>query len=108
MPLAILIRLRFLNLRLNSIEDITPLENLTELTELNLSHNRIVDISPLRSLTKLEKLWVQSNNIIDHSPLDTLSLTIFEYDENCVLPSLPIHERIENRSFPSVFAAWGG
>ena len=108
MPLAILIRLRFLNLRLNSIEDITPLENLTELTELSLSHNRIVDISALRSLTKLEKLWIQSNNIIDHSPLDALSLTIFEYDENCVLPSLPIHERIENRSFPSVFAAWGG
>ena len=108
MPLAILIRLRFLNLRLNSIEDITPLENLKELTELSLSHNRIVDISPLRSLTKLEKLWIQSNKIIDHSPLDALSLTIFEYDENCVLPSLPIHERIENRSFPSVFAAWGG
>ena len=33
---------------------------------------------------------------------------IFEYDESCVLPNLPIHERIEKRRFPSVFAAWGG
>ena len=108
MPLATLIQLRHLNLRFNSIQDITPLENLTELTALNLSHNRIVDISPLGNLTKLEKLWIQRNNIADHSPLDTLSLIVFEYDENCVLPSLSIHERIENRSFPSVFAAWGG
>ena len=64
--------------------------------------------APLASLIKLEKLWVQNNKITDHSPLNALSLTIFEYDESCVLPSLPIHERIENRRFPSIFAAWGG
>jgi len=108
MPLAILIQLRHLNLRFNSIEDLTPLANLTELTQLNLSHNRIVDVSPLASLTKLEKLWIQNNKITDHSPLDALSLTFFEYDESCILPSLPIHERIENRRFPSIFSAWGG
>lgn len=108
MPLATLIQLRHLNLRFNSIADITPLENLTELTDLSLSNNRIVDVSPLASLTKLEKLWIQNNNITDHSPLDVLSLTIFEYDESCILPSLPIHERIENRRFPSIFSAWGG
>ena len=108
MPLATLTQLRGLNLRYNLIEDITPLKNLTELTELRLNTNRIVDVSPLASLTKLEKLWIQSNRITDHSPLDALSLTIFEYDENCVLPSLPIHQRIENRRFPSIFAAWGG
>ena len=108
MPLATLIQLRTLNLRFNLIEDITPLENLTELTQLYLSNNRIVDIRSLASLTKLEKLWIQNNKITDYSPLDALSLTIFEYDENCVLPSLLIHERIENRRFPSIFAAWGG
>ena len=108
MPLATLIQLRHLNLRHNSIEDITPLENLTELVKLNLSHNRIVDASPLANLTKLEKLWIQNNKIADHSPLNTLSLVIFEYDESCVLPSLPIYERIENRRFPSIFTAWGG
>ena len=108
MSLAALIQLRSLNLRFNSIEDLTPLANLTELTKLNLSHNKIVDVSPLASLTKLEKLWLQNNKITDHSPLDALSLTIFEYDESCVLPSLPIHERIENRRFPSIVSAWGG
>ena len=108
MSLATLTQLRRLNLRYNLIEDITPLRNLTELTELRLNDNRIVDVSPLASLTKLEKLWVQNNKITDHSPLNALSLTIFEYDENCVLPSLPIHERIKNRRFPSIFAAWGG
>ena len=108
-PLATLTQLRGLNLRYNNlIEDITPLKNLTELTELRLNGNRIVDVSPLASLTKLERLWIQNNKIIDYSPLNTLSLTTFEYDENCVLPSLPIHERIENRRFPSIFAAWGG
>ena len=108
MPLATLTQLRGLNLRYNLIEDITPLKNLTELTELRLNDNRIVDVSPLANLTNLEKLWIQNNKITDHSPLNALSLTIFEYDESCVLPSLPIHERIENRRFPSIFAAWGG
>ena len=107
-PLATLTQLSRLNLRFNSIEDITPLENLAELIDLNLSHNRIVDVRPLANLTKLEKLSIQRNKIIDHGPLDVLSLTIFEYDENCVLPSLPIHERIESRRFPSIFSAWGG
>ena len=108
MPLATLIQLRHLNLRFNLIADITPLENLTELTDLSLSNNRIFDVSPLASLTKLEELQIQNNKITDHSPLDALSLTIFEYDESCVLPSLPIHERIESRRFPSIFSAWGG
>ncbi len=108
MPLATLTQLRGLNLRYNLIEDITPLKNLAELTELRINDNRIVDVSPLANLTKLEKLWIQNNKITDHSPLNALSLTIFEYDESCVLPSLPIYERIENRRFPSIFAAWGG
>lgn len=108
MPLATLTQLWGLNLRYNVIEDITPLKNLTELTELRLNSNRIVDVSPLANLTKLKKLWIQGNQIVDHTPLNALSLTIFEYDENCVLPSLPIHDRIENRRFPSIFSAWGG
>ncbi len=108
MPLATLTQLRGLNLSSNVIEDITPLKNLTELLELRLNDNRIVDVSPLAHLTKLEKLWIQGNLIVDHSPLNALSLTIFEYDESCVLPSPPIHERIENRRFPSIVTAWGG
>lgn len=107
-PLANLMWLEYLNLHYNDIENIIPLVNLKNLTELSLSHNQIIDVSPLANLTNLKKLWIQNNKIIDHSPLDALSLTIFEYDENCVLPNLPIHERIENRRFPSIVAAWGG
>ncbi len=107
-PLANLTKLELLQIPYNQIHDITPLANLTELTELNLSGNRIVDVSPLVSLSKLEKLWIQGNQIVDHIPLQVLSLMFFEYDESCVLPSLPIHERIENRRFPSIFTAWGG
>ncbi len=105
-PLENLTKLELLQIPHNQIQDITPLANLTELTELNLSGNGIVDVSPLVSLTRLEKLWIQSNNIIDHRPFDALSLTIFEYDEFCVFPGRPIHERIQNRSYPSVVQAW--
>ena len=107
-PLAPLTQLKYLQIRGNLIQDITPLSNLTQLIELNLSYNQIVDVQPLAKLTILEKLWIQGNRITDHSPLDALSLKVFEYDESCVLPNLPIDTRIQNRRFPSVFAAWGG
>ena len=100
--------LEILRLHYNQIQDITPLANLKNLTELWLTANRIVDISPLENLTTLEELRIQNNPIIDSSPLDALSLSHFEYDEFCVFPGRPIHERIQNRSFPSVFRAWHG
>ena len=96
-----------LRLHYNQIQDITPLANLTSLSELWLTGNRIVDVSPLEKLTLLEELRIQGNPITDYSPLDALSLTHFEYDEICELSGLPIQERIGNRSFPSVFRAWG-
>lgn len=105
-PLANLRNLEILRLHHNQIQDITPLANLTSLSELWLNANRIVDISPLENLTTLEELRIQNNPIIDSSPLDTLSLTHFEYDEFCVFPVRPIQERIQNRSYPSVFQAW--
>ena len=108
MPLANLIQLRRLNLRYNSIEDITPLKNLTELVELKLNDNRIVDVSPLANLTMLKDLWITNNNITDPSPLYGLALRHLEYDQNCELGSMSITERIQNRTFPSIFAAWGG
>ena len=105
-PLANLTQLESLRLHWNQIEDITPLANLTNLTELWLNANRIVDISPLENLTMLKELQIQNNAITDYRPLDALSLTHFEYDESCELPRFPIQERIQNRSFPSVFKAW--
>ncbi|RKU30446.1 hypothetical protein C6497_04480 [Candidatus Poribacteria bacterium] len=107
-PLENLTQLKSLWIPNNQIIDITPLENLTQLTILNLSHNDIVDVTPLAKLSNLEKLQLQGNKIVDHSPLYTLSLDEFLYDSSCVLPALSIHERIENRRFPSIFSAWGG
>ena len=106
-PIENLIELTYLTLHSNlRIVDITPIANLTKLVELRLSHNRIVDISPLAHLTELEVLTIHGNQIIDHSPLDGLSLTLLERDESCEIPSLPVDDRLENRSFPSVFQAW--
>ncbi len=107
-PLASLTQLKYLKIRYNLIEDVTPIGNLTQLIELNLSYNQLVDVRPLAKLINLKKLWIQGNQITDHSPLDTLSLTVFEYDQSCVLPRLSIDSRIQNRRFPSIFAAWGG
>ena len=108
-PLANLTQLEWLTLHWNHlIEDITPLANLTRLTHLRLSGNRIVDVNSLANLTMLEALWIDNNQIIDYSPLAGLSLTLLERDEICELPSLPIENRIENRSFPSIFQAWDG
>ena len=108
-PLTNLTQLEVLNLGWNVfIQDITPLSNLTKLYHLRLTKNRIVDIRPLSNLTQLKELFIDVNRIIDFSPIDRLSLTRFEYDESCELPALPIEQRIKNRTFPSVFSAWGG
>ena len=107
-PLANLTQLTSINLRDNHIEDISALTNLDQLTELRLNSNRIVDVSPLVNLTLLERLGIHNNSITDHSPLEALSLTHFTYDEICELPRVPIQNRINNRSFPSIFTAWGG
>ena len=107
-PLANLTQLRELDLGGCEISDITPLAKLEQLERLNLRDNYIVDVSPLAGLTQLKGLWINDNRIIDHSPLAGLSLIDFEWDESCELPSTPVETRIRNRSYPSIFAAWGG
>ena len=110
-PLANLTQLKQLNLGWNDlIQDISPLANLTNLQSLRLNHNRIVDISPLANLTQLKQLFIEGNRIGDFSPLDGLFLTTLERDEKpyvpCGLPHLPIEQRLQNRTFPSVFSAF--
>ena len=109
-PLAGLIHLDTLDLYDCQVKDITPLANLTALTTLILNRNRVSDFSPLANLANLENLWIHDNFGADISPLAHLNLTDFRYDEVCnIAPFLPsVRERIENRTFPSVFAAWGG
>lgn len=107
-PLVNLTRLESLRLHHNQIEDITPLANLTMLTDLWLIDNYITDVRPLEKLTLLKELRIQHNVIADYSPLEALSLTDFQYNESCDESSrFPIRERLQNRSFPSTFGAWG-
>ena len=110
-PLRNLKNLRGVILGNNQISDISPLSGLTNLTFLALDSNQIVDFSPIANLVNLEKLWIDQNLGTDISSLQGLNLIEFHYDATCHIepPSLPsVRERIENRNFPSVFAAWGG
>ncbi len=106
-PLANLTRLESLRLHANQIEDVTPLTNLTRLTDLWLVTNRIADVRPLEKLTLLKDLRIHRNLIVDYSPLAALPLVNFQYDESYESPGLSIQERLQNRSFPSIFNAWG-
>ena len=107
-PVANLTNLVTLRLEGNRIVDVTPLANLTQLTELYLSDNHIANISPLANLVELETLDIRGNLVNDYTPLDGLALTDFLYDEFCELPPLPIHDRIKDRDYPSIFTAWAG
>ena len=107
-PVANLTNLVSLRLEGNRIADVTPLANLTQLTELYLSDNHIPDIRPLANLVELETLDIRGNPVTDRTPLDGLALTHFFYDQICELPPLPIHDRINDRDYPSIFTAWAG
>ena len=130
-PLSGLTKLGFLNLGGNQISDLSPLAGLTRLEKLGLEGNQIEDLSPLAGLVNLKDLNIINNPISDLSPLLVLEnledlrfndfrdrdiastipiskLKQFGYDETCDLERIPsISERIENREYPSVFAAWG-
>jgi internalin A len=72
-PLANLTKLEYLDLNQNyTIEDISPIYNLTNLTKLILYSNPIKDISGLGSLTKLKELYLMYTPIKDISSLSKL------------------------------------
>ena len=107
-PLAQLTNLTSLNLRNNLIVDVGPLANLTNLVELRLNTNLITDVTPLAHLTRLNSLEIYHNKIVNHSSLDALALSHFIYDQTCEMPPLPLEPRLNNRTFPSIFARWSG
>ena len=94
----------------NNIENLEPLAGLTKLVHLDLYLNRIQDVTPLANLINLERLYIHGNLIADITPLQGLNISIeFLYDSVCdIPPTLPsVRERIESRTFPSIFA-WRG
>ena len=109
-PLQNLRNLRGFLLGYNQIEDITPLSNLTNLEHVDLARNRIKDYSPLANLVNLRRLDIRGNLGDDYTSLQNIApnLTEFVYDEICdVPPGAPsTREKIESRSFPSVYQAW--
>ena len=109
-PLAGLSKLFVLELTSNQISDISPLAELANLTSLELDDNNIVDFSPIANIINLKELTISDNPGSDFSSLQTLNLIDFRYDEPCDIEPLlpPVRDRIENRGFPSVFAAFGG
>ena len=107
-PLRNLKNLRHIRLGYNQISDLSPLVELINLTVLQVENNQVVDFSPLANLVNLRELRIQDNLGADISPLQGLNLTDFRYDEVCDIEPLPppVKERIENRSFPSIFQSW--
>ena len=113
-PLANLINLEELDLSANQISNIKPLTRLTNLRIFHLANNRIEDISPLVALAQLRELGVSDNWIVDFSPLAALSNIEILYSDNnpgsvvleCELPKPPVIQRIQDRTYPSVFGSW--
>ena len=105
--LANLTELIELSLGKNYIRDITPLANMTILQYLNVYANKITDFSPLSGLRNLESLYIDQNKTADHSAQDGLSLVDYTFDSICDMPSLSLTDRLENRTFPSIFTYWG-
>ena len=123
-PLARLTNLELLSLDSNEIRNISPLANLINLRELYLSVNRIEDVTSLSGLVNLQRLDLESNLIIDITPLKNLvSLEFLNVNANtvkasqlleldlpnigvCDLPNFPVKDRLEDREYPSAFAAW--
>ena len=107
-PLSQLDALIYLDISHNEVSNIQPLANLTNLLKLRLHYNNIIDVSPLKHLINLEWLNIRYNPVTDVTSLDSLTLTDFFYDETCDMPPLPLQPRLDNRTYPSIFAAWGG
>ena len=102
LPLAGLVNLRMLYLSDNQIKDVAPLSRLVGLQRLGLDGNLIVDITPLKNLVSLEVLNLNAN-VVDESQLLQLELPNIGV---CNLPRFPVKNRIEDREYPSAFAAW--
>ena len=101
-PLVALVNLRKLYLSTNQIEDVTSLSRLINLQILDLEGNLITDLTPLKNLVSLEFLNINAN-VIDASQLLQLDLPNIRV---CDVPRFPVKDRIEDREYPSAFAAW--
>lgn len=71
-PIGKLKKLHYLELFINPISNLSPLQNNKELVDLNLANlNKVTDISPILNLPMIERLWV-NNMGIGWSGIETL------------------------------------
>ncbi len=61
--------LKYLNVQVHEITDLSPISDLPEITSIDVSGNNISDISALSKLTTLTSLYLDSNSIEDIEPL---------------------------------------
>ena len=69
--------LKYVDLSVNQISDITPLRGLTRLKSLLIIRNQISEIAPLAGLSKMSELWLSDNKISDVTPLERLKNTTY-------------------------------
>lgn len=63
-PLAKLTHLHYVELFLNRIYDLSPLEKLRELVDVNISYNGgIYDIDPLLNSPMMERVWLEATSV---------------------------------------------
>ncbi len=92
-----LTNLTYLTLRDNSLSDISALHNLTSLTDLNLGNNTsLSDISPLENLTNLTSLYLQDTSISDISPLQNLTNLTTLYLDDTSISDISVLEHLTN------------
>ena len=89
--------LTYLTLRDNSLSDISALENLTSLTGLNLGNNTsLSDISALEHLTNLTLLYLYNTSLSDISVLEHLTNLRTLYLDDTSLSNISVLEHLTN------------
>jgi Leucine-rich repeat (LRR) protein len=55
--------LRYVELFMNRIPDMSPLVGLPNLTDINIANTHLTDIEPLKQFTQAERLWFAMNGL---------------------------------------------
>ena len=90
-PIQNLNNLKHIDLYDNQVQDIIPIRNLNNLIELDLSYNQIQDIKPIQNLINLTHLDLSNNQIQDITPVQNLdNLTELYLSHNQIQDITPV------------------
>ncbi len=88
--------LQKLDLQLDKVSDISPLQSLTKLTFLNLMTNPITDISSLKGLTNLEELWLDYSHLSGTSVISGFTKLRILWMTDCDLTDISFVSTLSN------------